>query len=102
MPAAHAQGGAATDRNIRAQDFVDTFGANIHFGENGYRDTQALARALNLIGFSRIRSSCTDDSEVAAWKDVAKKTVPYFPAGLKGDVIVLGYLNAPDVTFASQ
>ena len=102
MPAAHAQGGAATDRNIRAQDFKNTFGANVHFGENGYRDTKALADGLNLVGFSRIRSSCVDDTQVASWKDVAQKAVPFFPAGLKGDVIILGYLNAPDVTFAGQ
>ncbi len=97
-----AQAAGVFPRNIKARDFMGTFGANVHFGENGYRNVQAIADALHLIGFSRVRSSCVSASEVAAWKDLAAKTLPYFPAGLKADVLINGYLNAPDVTLASQ
>ena len=70
---AQAQLGGATPRNIRAHDFnirahdfMDTFGVNVHFGENGYRDAQSVADAMNLIGFSRVRCSCVSVSEVTA------------------------------------
>jgi len=99
---ARAQAAGAAPRNIRAQDFMNTFGVNVHFGENGYRNVQAIADALRLIGFPRVRSSCVSGSEVAAWKNLAARTKPYFPAGLKADVLVNGYLNAPDVTLARQ
>lgn len=99
---AHAQLGGAAPRSITARDFADTFGVNVHFGENGYRDAQAVADALRLIGFSRVRGSCVSASDVAAWKALAAKTRPSFPAGLKADVLIGGYLNAPGVTLASQ
>jgi len=98
---AQAQAGTAP-RNIKAQDFLDTFGANVHFGENGYRNIPAVADALHRIGFSRVRSSCVSASEVAAWKELAARTKPYFPGGLKADVLIGGYLNAPNVTLKSQ
>ena len=81
---------------------MHTFGVNVHFNDNNYRNLQAVADALNIIGFSRVRSSCVNAAEVAAWKELAKKTAPYFPAGLQADVLIGGYLNAPDVTWASQ
>ena len=81
---------------------MDTFGVNVHFGENGYRNAQAVADALHLIGFSRVRGSCVSASEVADWKALAAKSRPYFPAGLKADVLIGGYLNAPGVTLAGQ
>ena len=87
---------------MKAQDFMDIWGVNIHFGENGYRDTQSIAEALNTLGFSRVRCSCTSRAEVTAWKELAAKTAVYFPSHLKADVLVGGYLNAPAVTFASQ
>ena len=92
----------ATPRNLKARDFLDIWGVNVHFNENGYRDIQALADALNFIGISRVRSSCTSESEVAAWKQLATRTKINFPKGLKADVLINGYLNAPDVTFAGQ
>ena len=92
----------AAPRNIKARDFTNTFGVNIHFGQNNYKNTQAIADALNIIGFSRVRSSCVSADEVAAWKDLTLKSAPYFPEGLKADVLINGYLNAPDVTLASQ
>ena len=81
---------------------MDTFGVNVHLSENGYHDAQAVADAINLIGFSRVRCSCVSVSEVSAWKALAAKSRAYFPAGLKADVLVGGYLNAPSVTLASQ
>ena len=100
---AQAQLGGATPRNISAHDFLGTFGVNVHFGENGYRDAQAVADALNLIGFSRVRGSCVSTAEVAAWTPaLAAKARPDFPAGLKADVLIGGYLNAPGVTLAGQ
>lgn len=70
---AQAQLGGATPRNIRAHDFnirahdfMDTFGVNVHLGENGYRGAQAVTDAMNLIGFSRVRCSCVSVSEVTA------------------------------------
>lgn len=92
----------AAPRNIKARDFLDTFGVNVHFNENGYLNTQAIADALKLIGFSRLRSSCVNPAEVAAWRDVAAKSARYFPRGLKANVLVNSYLNAPIVTFNSQ
>ena len=99
---AQAQTPEAPPRNIKAQDFMNTFGVNIHFGQNNYRNVQAIADALNIIGFSRVRSSCTSDAEVAQWKELIAKAAPYFPAGLKADVFVSGYLNAPTLTLAHQ
>ena len=40
---AQAQLGGATPRSIRAHDFMDTFGVNVHLSENGYHDAQAVA-----------------------------------------------------------
>ncbi|MGI4789319.1 MAG: hypothetical protein ACRYFS_10780 [Janthinobacterium lividum] len=102
LPPTQAQGTPATDRNVKAQAFSNTFGANVHLGEGSYQNTQAIADALNIIGFSRIRIKCTDAADVAAAKDVAAKAAPYFPNGLKANVIVIGYLNAPDDTLVSQ
>ena len=99
---AQAQAVGASPRNITARDFLDTFGANVHFGDNGYRNTQAVADALHRIGFSRVRSSCVNAGEASAWKDLAAGTKPYFPRGLRADVLVIGYLNAPGVTLESQ
>ena len=99
---AQAQLLSAIPRSITARDFADTFGVNVHFGENGYRDVQAVADAMNLIGFSRVRGSCVSASEVAAWKALAGRARPHFPAGLKADVLIGGYLNAPGVTLAGQ
>jgi len=99
---AQAQAAGAAPRNIKAQDFLDTFGVNVHFGDNNYRNIQAIADALHIIGFARVRSSCVNAAEVAAWKDLAARTKPYFPGGLKADVLVIGYLNAPRVTLESQ
>lgn len=99
---AQAQGRRATDRNMKAQDFMNTFGVNVHFGDNNYQNVQAIADALNIIGFSRIRISCISAAEVSSWNDLASKASAYFPSGLKADVLIIGYLNAPHVTFASQ
>ena len=99
-PSAWAQT-PAQDKSIKAQDFMHSFGVNIHFAENGYADTQAIADALRSIGLSRVRCNCENDDQVASWKDIAAKTAPYFPAGLKADAIVLGYLN-DGTTFADQ
>ena len=101
-PPAAAQSGGQPHRNITARDFMNTFGVNVHFGDNAYRNTQAIADALNIIGFSRVRMKCIDAADVAAGKDLAAKTKAYFPAGLKADVLVIGYLNARNVDFASQ
>lgn len=98
----HAQTPPPTPRNVKAQDFLDTFGVNVHFGDNNYRNTQAIADALNILGWSHVRMACFGPSDVATWKDLAAKTRPYFPQGLKADVLVTGYLNAPGVTLASQ
>lgn len=81
---------------------MDTFGVNVHFGDNNYRNVQAIADALNIIGFSRVRLSCFGPADVAAWKYLSARGRVYFPAGLKADVLVIGYLNAPSVTLASQ
>lgn len=99
---AQAQEYAGTPRNIKARDFLDTFGVNVHFGDNSYRDSQATADALSFLGVSRVRSSCVSAAEVSAWKALAAKMAAYFPLGLKADVLIGGYLNAPDVTFARQ
>jgi serralysin len=90
------------NKNIKAKDFMSTFGVNIHFGQNNYRNLQAVADALCKIGFSRVRCDCKDASDVADWKALAAKTKPYFPDGLKADVLITGYLNAPAVTLTSQ
>ena len=92
----------AAPRTIKAQDFLDTFGVNVHFGQNNYRNVQAMADALNILGFSRVRGTCESAADVAAWKDLAAKASVYFPTGLKADVLVTGYLNAPDITLAGQ
>lgn len=97
-----AQGSGVTDRNIKAQDFLNTFGVNVHFGENNYRNVQAIADALNIIGFSRVRIGCFGQADIAAWKDLAARSKPYFPDGLRADVLMISYLNAPNVTLASQ
>ena len=97
-----AQAVEGTARNIKAQDFMNTFGVNVHFDQNNYRNVQAIADALNIIGFSRVRSDCHNAKQVAAWKDLAAKTARYFPQGLKANVLITGYLNAPDVTIARQ
>ena len=89
-------------RSLKAQDFTDTFGVNVHFHDNNYRNVQAIADALNIVGFSRVRGTCSSAADVAAWKELAAKTAPYFPAGLKANVLITGYLNAPDVTLAHQ
>ena len=91
----------ARDKTIKAQNFLSSFGVNIHFAENGYADTQAIADALHTIGLSRIRCNCENAEQVTSWKDIAAKTAPYFPGGLKADVIILGYLN-DGTTFAGQ
>ncbi len=101
-PPAAAQSSGQTPRNITAHDFLDTFGVNVHLGDNAYRSTQAIADALNIIGFSRVRMKCVDAADVAAGKDLAAKTKAYFPAGLKADNHVTGYLNARSADFASQ
>jgi len=89
--------------NVKALDFMNTFGVNVHFNENNYRNTSAIADALNIIGFSRIRSRCVRAEEAAAWKDVAAKSKCYFPNGLNADVLITGYLNdTSDVSLASQ
>jgi len=90
------------NKNIKAKDFMDTFGVNIHFGQNNYRNLQAVADALGSIGFSRVRCDCKNASDVANWNALAAKTKSYFPDGLKADVLVTGYLNAPNVTLTSQ
>ena len=95
-------GSAQAQRNIKAWDFGDIFGVNVHFGENGYRDAQVIADAMHLIGFSRVRSSCVSAAEVSAWKELAAKSRASFPDGLKADVLIGGYLNAPGVTLESQ
>lgn len=100
MPPSQAQ--QAAPKNIKAQEFLNTFGVNVHFHENGYRNVQAVADALNFIGFSRVRGTCQSPADVAVWKELAAKSSRYFPSGLKADVLVTGYLNAPDVTLASQ
>lgn len=89
-------------RSIKAHDFLNTFGVNVHFHENGYRDVPAMAAALNKIGFSHVRGTCESAADVSAWKDLAAKTSADFPAGLKADVLITGYLNALDITFAGQ
>ena len=81
---------------------MNTFGVNVHFNENNYKNTQAIADALNIIGWKRIRGSCINAAEVAAWKELSVKSLPYFSGGLKADVLLIGYLNAPDVTLESQ
>lgn len=82
---------------------MNTFGVNVHFNQNNYNNTQAIADALNIIGFSRVRSRCVNMAEVAAWKDLANKTSPYFSQGLKANVLVEGYMNTRDsITFDSQ
>ena len=97
-----AQAAPPAPRNVKAQDFLDTFGVNVHFGDNAYRNTQAVADALNIIGWSRVRMACFGPADVATWKDLAAKGRPYFPGGLKADVLIIGYLNVPGVTFAGQ
>ena len=97
-----AQTPKAVPRNLKAQDFMNTFGVNVHFDQNNYRNVQAIADALNRIGFSRVRSPCASANDVSAWKDLAAKTQGYFPAGLKADILTGGYLNAPGVTLPGQ
>lgn len=99
---AHSQERKAAHRNITARDFMKTFGVNVHFNDNNYKNTQAIADALNILGFSRVRATCWTPAEAAAWKDLAGKTSVYFPAGLKADVLVTGYLNSPNITLAVQ
>ena len=102
MAAMPVQAGEITHRNIKAQDFLNTFGVNVHLQDNNYRNVQAMADALHQIGFSRVRATCDSAADVAAWKALAARTSNYFPSGLKADVLVTGYLNAPDVTFTGQ
>ena len=97
-----AQESGVVARNIKAQDFLNTFGVNIHFHENGYKNVQAIADALNRIGFSRVRGSCQSEEDITAWNALAARSAAYFPSGLKANVLITGYLNAPDVTFAGQ
>ena len=99
---AHAQTPPPAPRNVKAQDFLDTFGVNVHFGDNNYRNTQAIADALNVIGWSRVRMACFGPSDVATWKDLTALGRPYFPGGLKADVLIIGYLNVPGITLTSQ
>ncbi|MGI4792461.1 MAG: fibronectin type III domain-containing protein [Janthinobacterium lividum] len=98
---AQAQGSGGTDKNVKALSFMNSFGVNVHFGVNNYQNTQAIANALNIIGFSRIRSTCQNASDVSAWNDIASKTSGYFPAGLKANVLVTGYMNSP-YSFSNQ
>lgn len=93
---------AKANKNIKAKDFMNTFGVNIHFGQNNYRNLQAVADALGSIGVSRVRCDCKNTSDVANWRALAAKTKPYFPDGLKADVLITGYLNVPAVTLTSQ
>lgn len=95
-------GSAQAQRVVKARDFTDTFGANAHLHENGYRDLKAVAGALRLVGFSHVRCSCTSAADVAAWKELAADARPFFPNGLRADVLVNGYLNAPGETLAKQ
>ena len=99
-PSAQAQT-PANDKTIKAQNFLSSFGVNIHFAENDYANTQAIADALHSIGISRVRCNCENADQIASWKDIAAKTAPYFPGGLKADVLILGYLN-DSATFADQ
>lgn len=94
---ARCQEPKAAYRNIKARDFMNTFGVNVHFGDNNYKNTQAIADALNILGFSRVRGTCGTASDVTAWKGLAAKANE-----LKGDVLITGYLNAPDITLAGQ
>ena len=99
---AQAQTPPPAPRNVKALDFMSTFGVNVHLGSNNYQNSQAIADALNIIGLSRVRIDCTDAASVDRAKDLAAKTAPYFPDGLKANVIVIGYLNAPDATTVKQ
>lgn len=77
-PAFTEQDGANL-RNIKAQDFLNTFGVNVHFHENGYKNIQALAEALHTIGLSRVRGTCESEADVSAWKALAGRTAAFFP-----------------------
>ena len=99
---ARGQEQKSAHRSIKAQDFMNTFGVNVHLGDNNYKNTQAIADAPHIVGFSHVRGACGTAADVAAWKDLATKSAPYFPGGLKADVLVTGYLNAPDITLARQ
>jgi len=95
-------GSARAQRDIKARDFADTFGVNVHLHENGYQDLKAVAGALHLAGFSHVRVACTSLADVAAWKELAADAGPFFPGGLRADVLINGYLNAPGETLAKQ
>jgi len=99
---AKAQGSSLTDTHLTAQEFMDKFGVNVHFGDNNYRNTQAVADAIHIIGFRRIRGTCAGAYDVAVWKDIAARVAPYFPDGLKADVLVTGYNNVSVTTLAVQ
>ena len=82
-PAAQAQTPPPAPRNVKALDFMDTFGVNVHLGDNAYRNTQAVADALNILGWSRVRLACFGcrPSVARAWKDLSTKTAaPPSPA----------------------
>lgn len=81
---------------------MNTFGVNVHFNENNYNNAQAIAHALNILGLSRVRASCATEADLSAWKALAAKASVYFPAGLKANVLIIGYLNALDITFKGQ
>ena len=98
---APAQAPEPPARVVRARDFLDTFGANIHLGDNGYRDARAVAGALAFVGWSRARIACFGPADVAAWKALAAQG-RRSPGGLKADVLIIGYLNAPNVTLEGQ
>jgi hypothetical protein len=91
-----------TTAPVKALDFTNTFGANIHLGGNNYKDTQAIADALNMIGFSRVRVSCRSSNDIDNLKDLATKAAAHFPAGLKANVLVTGYMNQLEMTFKQQ
>ena len=65
----------AVVKTIKARDFMSMFGVNVHFNDNNYKNVQAVADALNILGFSRVRGSCVTESDVVAWKELAAKVL---------------------------
>ena len=90
-------------RSIKAMDFMDTFGANVHFGDNNYRNLQAIADRAEHSGLFACSLAVPHPIR---WGGMAgtRGEVGGLSSrqGLKADVLVIGYRNAQEIPFTRQ